>query len=184
VEKDWVMPGVVRVGKDVHVGHASGTPNPFHKTSYATGSSNVISNGAKTVRGAGVDRTACGDPAIGLSSNVIINGTGVHRLNDATAGHGSWVGNKAASGSQNVIANGGSGAEATTTIPVTIYQYERADTTDPVQPYNTPSAPTRSINFGIQLSSGSVMDSTGTSLTKSNLSPHTPDQINTKLSGI
>jgi hypothetical protein len=124
VEKDWVMPGVVRVGKDVHVGHASGTPNPFHKTSYATGSSNVI-------------------------------------------------------------ANGGSGAEATATIPVTIYQYERVDTTDPVQPYNTPSSSlARSINFGIQLSSGSVMDSTGTSLTKSNLSPHTPDQINTKLSGI
>ena len=32
------MPGVVRVGLDSHVGHASPTPNPFHRTSYASGS--------------------------------------------------------------------------------------------------------------------------------------------------
>ena len=44
------MPGVVRVGLDSHVGHASPTPNPFHRTSYASGSPNVFTNSAKTVR--------------------------------------------------------------------------------------------------------------------------------------
>ena len=34
------MPAVSRVGLDQHVGHASPTPNPFHQTPYATGSSN------------------------------------------------------------------------------------------------------------------------------------------------
>ena len=32
------MPEVTRVGTDTHVGHASPTPNPFHQTSYASGS--------------------------------------------------------------------------------------------------------------------------------------------------
>lgn len=98
------MPGVVRVGKDTHVGHASGTPNPFHKTGYANGSPNVFTNGAKTVRIG--DTTACGDPATGGSPNVYVNGIKVHRNSDATGGHGSWPGNSAASGSTDVFANG------------------------------------------------------------------------------
>ena len=36
------MPGIVRVGTDKHVGHASPTPNPFHKTPYATGAATVF----------------------------------------------------------------------------------------------------------------------------------------------
>ena len=44
------MPEVTRVGTDTHVGHASPTPNPFHQTSYASGSANVITNGSSTVR--------------------------------------------------------------------------------------------------------------------------------------
>ena len=55
------MPGIVRVGTDKHVGHASPTPNPFHKTPYATGAANVFANGAKVVRVD--DTTACTDPA-------------------------------------------------------------------------------------------------------------------------
>ena len=43
------MPGQVRVGLDSHIGHASPTPNPFHKTSYASGSPNVNANGAAVV---------------------------------------------------------------------------------------------------------------------------------------
>ena len=100
------MPGVVRVG-DSHVGHASPTPNPFHQTSYAVGSSNVFTNSAKTVRVG--DTTGCGDPASAGSPNVFVNGIKVHRLGDATGGHGSWVPNASASSSSNVFANGGSG---------------------------------------------------------------------------
>lgn len=98
------MPGVVRVEKDSHVGHASPTPNPFHKTSYAQGSPNVFTNDAKTVRID--DSTACGDPASGGSPNVYVNNIPVHRKGDATGGHGSWVPNSAATGSSNVFANG------------------------------------------------------------------------------
>jgi hypothetical protein len=43
------MPAIVRKNADKHVGHASPTPNPFHQTAYAEGSSNVFVNGA-TVR--------------------------------------------------------------------------------------------------------------------------------------
>ena len=57
------MPAVTRVGLDSHVGHASPTPNPFHQTAYATGSSNVFTNSAKTTRIG--DTTSCGDPATG-----------------------------------------------------------------------------------------------------------------------
>jgi uncharacterized Zn-binding protein involved in type VI secretion len=102
------MPGVVRVGLDSHVGHLSPTPNPFHRTSYASGSSNVITNGAKTVRIG--DTTSCGDPAVAGSPNVFVNGIAVHRLGDGTGGHGSWVANAAATGSSNVIANGAGSA--------------------------------------------------------------------------
>ena len=96
------MPEVTRVGLDSHIGHASPTPNPFHQTPYASGSPNVFTNGAKTVRIG--DSTGCGDPATGGSSTVKVNGIGVHRKGDATGGHGSWVANKSASGSANVIA--------------------------------------------------------------------------------
>lgn len=99
------MPGIVRKGTDSHIGHASPTPNPFHKTAYAEGSPNVFVNGASAVRIG--DKTSCGDPAVVGSGNVIINGIGVHRLGDATGGHGSWVPNASASGSGNVFANGG-----------------------------------------------------------------------------
>ena len=63
------MPPVTRVGQDSHVGHASPTPNPFHKTPYAVGSPNVFTNGSKTVRIG--DTTACGDPATGGSGSGI-----------------------------------------------------------------------------------------------------------------
>jgi len=96
------MPGITRKGTDKHIGHASPSPNPFHSTSYASGSPNVIVNGASAVRIG--DATGCGDPAVGGSNKVIVNGKGVHRIGDATGGHGSWVPNASASGSSNVIA--------------------------------------------------------------------------------
>jgi|TARA_R110000868_G_scaffold74417_1_gene215220 uncharacterized Zn-binding protein involved in type VI secretion len=98
------MPEVTRVGTDTHVGHASPTPNPFHQTAYASGSPDVFTNGAKTVRIG--DSTSCGDPATGGSATVKVNGIGVHRKGDATGGHGSFVPNSSASGSANVIAGG------------------------------------------------------------------------------
>ena len=98
------MPEVTRVGVDSHIGHASPTPNPFHQTPYASGSPDVFTNGAKTVRIG--DSTGCGDPATGGSSTVKVNGIGVHRKGDSTGGHGSWVPNASASGSSNVIAGG------------------------------------------------------------------------------
>tara|TARA_B100001287_G_C22677092_1_gene528287 strand:+ start:2373 stop:2666 length:294 start_codon:yes stop_codon:yes gene_type:complete len=96
------MPGITRRGTDSHIGHASPTPNPFHSTSYASGSDNVIVNGAGAVRIG--DATGCGDPATGGSGKVIVNGRGVHRIGDGTGGHGSWVPNASAGGSGNVIA--------------------------------------------------------------------------------
>lgn len=103
------MPGVVRVGLDSHVGHASPTPNPFHRTSYAVGSPDVYVNGAKAVRIG--DTTSCGDPASAGSPNVYVNNIKVHRLGDGTGGHGSWVPNSAATASTNVFANGGEATE-------------------------------------------------------------------------
>tara|TARA_B100001564_G_C20165631_1_gene457375 strand:- start:172 stop:465 length:294 start_codon:yes stop_codon:yes gene_type:complete len=96
------MPEVTRVNKDNHVGHASPTPNPFHQTAYAVGSENVLTNSEKTVRIG--DTTSCGDPATGGSTTVFVNGIGVHRKGDATGGHGSWIPNSSASGSDNVFA--------------------------------------------------------------------------------
>lgn len=96
------MPPVTRVDLDSHVGHASPTPNPFHKTAYAQGSPDVKTNGQKTVRIG--DKTYCGDPAKAGSGSVKVNGIPVHRLGDATGGHGSWVPNASASGSSDVIA--------------------------------------------------------------------------------
>lgn len=97
------MPGVVRTNLDSHVGHASGTPNPFHQTSYVQGSPNVFSNNENTVRIG--DQTACGDAAAVGSPNVFINNIAVHRQRDATTGHGSWVPNAALTGSEDVLAN-------------------------------------------------------------------------------
>ena len=53
------MPPVTRVTQDSHIGHASPTPSPFHSTPYASGSSNVLTNGTQTVRIG--DVTACGE---------------------------------------------------------------------------------------------------------------------------
>jgi len=98
------MPAVVRKETDSHVGHASPSPNPFHKTNYAEGSPNVNVNTKPAVRIG--DKTSCGDPATAGSPTVFVNGIAVHRKDDATGGHGSWVPNKAATGSDNVFANG------------------------------------------------------------------------------
>ena len=102
------MPGLVKVG-DSHAGHASPTPSPRHKTTYAEGSHNVNVNGSPAVRIG--DKTGCGDPAADGSPNVYVNTIKVHRLNDPTGGHGSWVPNSAATSSTNVFANGQSGAQ-------------------------------------------------------------------------
>jgi uncharacterized Zn-binding protein involved in type VI secretion len=110
VEKGWVMPGAVREG-DAHAGHASGTPNPFHRTTYVSGQSTVYVNGKKVIRKG--DSTSCGDPAVGSSNNVYANGKLIHRLGDSTGGHGSWGGNSAAQASGNVIIN----AAASTSQP-------------------------------------------------------------------
>ena len=44
------MPGIVRSNVDEHVGHASPTPSPFHKTKYDSGSPDVITNNEQTIR--------------------------------------------------------------------------------------------------------------------------------------
>ena len=98
------MPAVVRTNKDNHVGHASPSPGPFHQTNYAVGSPDVFTNNENTVRIG--DTTYCGDPASAGSPDVYVNNIPVHRKGDATAGHGSWVPNRANTGSPNVFANG------------------------------------------------------------------------------
>jgi len=97
------MPAVTRKG-DAHQGHASPTPNPFHKTTYASGSPNVKVNSKDVIRQG--DSTGCGDSAVGKSSTVKVNSLGVHRVGDSTSGHGSWVANASAEGSGNVNAGG------------------------------------------------------------------------------
>lgn len=95
------MPGIVRAGSDSHIGHASFTPNPFHRSSYvAGGNTKVFVEGDLAIVDG--DSTGCGDPVIGKSSKVFIGGLGVHRQGDATGGHGSWIPNSAASGSSKV----------------------------------------------------------------------------------
>ena len=69
---------------------------------YVEGSPDVFTNSKKTVRIG--DSTGCGDPAVGGSSSVFVNSIGVHRKGDGTSGHGSWVANSSASGSDNVFA--------------------------------------------------------------------------------
>lgn len=186
------MAGVVRAGKDIHVGHASVTPNPFHRTKYSTGSSNVTINGAPVVRGGGVDRTACGDVTTGLSGNVTVNGTGVHRIGDGTAGHGSWVGNAAASGSTNVFANGKNPVgEELPVVPVTFYSQQNdppPSDPEPTPGANPPSSSPRSIIVpllvgGTNSPANLVYASDGTLLTTANVND-SPGQINTKLSSL
>lgn len=96
------MPGAVRE-VDSHVGHASATPNPFHKTKYVSGQSTVFANKSLIIRV--TDKTSCGDPAVGKSPNVYAEGKLIHRLGDATGGHGSWVPNQSATASGDVIIN-------------------------------------------------------------------------------
>ena len=98
------MPGIVRVDTDKHVGHASPSPNPFHQTLYEEGAATVFVNGDKVVRIG--DKTYCGDPATAGSPDVFAEGKAVHRQDDATGGHTSWVPNRAETGSGDVIANG------------------------------------------------------------------------------
>jgi uncharacterized Zn-binding protein involved in type VI secretion len=86
------MPAIIRTG-DVHLGHASPTPNPFHQTAYVSGQAKVSVAGSLAVRIG--DLTACGDAAVGGSAKVSIAGSFVHRSGDATSGHGSWVPNVA-----------------------------------------------------------------------------------------
>lgn len=98
------MQEVCRNGVDSHIGHASPTPNPFHRTSYVAGlNSKVFAEGNLViVKG---DSTGCGDPAVGGSTKVFAMGIGVHRKGDSTGGHGSWVPNSAATGSSKVLSN-------------------------------------------------------------------------------
>lgn len=97
------MPEVTRVTLDKHVGHdCPSVPEPFHKFAYKTGSTDVLTNGQKTVRIG--DTTECGDPATAGSSSVFVNGIAVHRKGDATGGHGCFVPNKSESGAADVIA--------------------------------------------------------------------------------
>lgn len=98
------MPGIARKGVDKHIGHASPTPNPKHQTPYVVaGQGKVKVNGALAVTTGG--STACGDDAVGGSAKVKAGGFPVHRIGDATSGHGSWPANACASGSSNVIAH-------------------------------------------------------------------------------
>ena len=123
------MPAVTRVGLDKHVGHASPTPSPFHKTAYASGSPDVFTNGASTVRVG--DKTGCGDPATVGSGTVFVNGLAVHRQGDGTGGHGSWVPSASASGSSNVFADdGGSTTSSTVEVSKTITSTSTDSTDD------------------------------------------------------
>ncbi len=94
------MPRIVRDGADLHYGHASPTPNPYHQTPYVSGQSKVKAMGRAVVRKG--DATACGDPAVGCSSKVRAVGKFVHRKGDTTGGHGSWRPNAAKSGAPKV----------------------------------------------------------------------------------
>jgi hypothetical protein len=98
------MPQVVRQSADSHIGHASPTPNPFHKTNYTNPAQGKVYAESNLVVVDG-GSTGCGDPVAQKSSKVFAEGKGVHRKGDATGGHGSWVANKAATGSSKVWAN-------------------------------------------------------------------------------
>lgn len=94
---------VTRLFVDRHLGHASPTPNPYHMTPYvASPNSRVTANGIPVVVVGGA--TACGDFAVGGSAFVTASGLPVHRLFDATSGHGTFPPNISAGGSPQVIA--------------------------------------------------------------------------------
>lgn len=97
------MPAIVRANADSHAGHA-GFRVPFHKTYYTGGSGNVFVNGEPVILKG--NTCLCGDPAVGTSPTVFVNGVAVHRIGDSTGGHGNWVPNYASSGSPNVFADG------------------------------------------------------------------------------
>tara|TARA_B110000093_G_C12867339_1_gene366112 strand:- start:46 stop:1053 length:1008 start_codon:yes stop_codon:yes gene_type:complete len=115
------MPEVVRANVDVHEGHESPSPGPFHQTSYTGGSPDVFTNDEATIRIG--DATICGDEAAAGSATVFINEIAVHRRLDATTGHGSWVENAAKTGSTTVWANEGY-------VPPIILTPEQAAATD------------------------------------------------------
>jgi len=87
-----------------HIGHASPTPNPAHRTNYKASQSAVTVEGNDVIRQG--DSTGCGDPVVGYSSKVFVGGKGVHRKGDATGGHGSWPANASSEGSSKVNAGG------------------------------------------------------------------------------
>ena len=96
---------VVRCFVDSHVGHpCPRVPLPFHRTQYVNpGQTFVTVEGVPAVVVGGT--TACGDTATGSSSFVIAGGSFLHRALDATAGHGCFLPNAAASGSLFVLAD-------------------------------------------------------------------------------
>ena len=61
---------VTRVS-DRHVGHASPTPGPFHRTAYNSGSPNVFVNSEEVIKVG--DTTSCGDPATAGSPDIFVN---------------------------------------------------------------------------------------------------------------
>ena len=67
------MPGVARRFIDSHIGHPSFTPNPFHRTNYATGSNNVFVNKLGVVRVG--DITYCTDGALARNHGVYFSST-------------------------------------------------------------------------------------------------------------
>ena len=87
-----------------HIGHASPTPNPEHRTPYKSSQTNVKAEGKYVIRQG--DATACGDPVVGFSSKVKVGGKGVHRKGDATGGHDTWPANASSEGSSKVNAGG------------------------------------------------------------------------------
>jgi len=96
------MPSAVRK-YDVHIGHASPSRGPFHKTFYNDGSPDVFVN-SRNIQRIG-DPLSCGDAAAAGSPDVFANVIPVHRVDDATTGHGSWVPNAAETGSDDVFVN-------------------------------------------------------------------------------
>ncbi len=86
-------PGFAIRAGDFHVGHASPTPNGFHKTPYLPGQKKVIAFASPVIRSG--DKTACGDTAVGGSIKVFAVGRPIHREADLTSGHGSWTPNAA-----------------------------------------------------------------------------------------
>jgi uncharacterized Zn-binding protein involved in type VI secretion len=97
------MAEVVRANVDTHEGHDSDSPAPFHKTAYKEPGIKVFANGEQVIREG--DTTDCGDPAVGNISTVFANGKPLHLKGHATGGHGSFVANKAKTGSPNVFAD-------------------------------------------------------------------------------